>query len=149
MRTRVLSSLLFLVASACSRDAGIDAFERVRLGMSPRDVRARFAEAGQGTWQTSLGSNASDDTVLEWASSSPTSSALHAKFEFHRGMLVAVRANLRDTLLGSRLEVSPHTVATQVPSRGGTDVTILARDCPTHHSEAESIAAGRPKSARN
>jgi hypothetical protein len=149
MRTRVLSSLLFLVAAACSRDTGIDAFERVRLGMSPRDVRARFAEAGQGTWQTSLGSNATDDTVLEWASSSPTSSALRAKFEFHRGMLVAVRANLREALLRSRLEVSPHTVAVQVPSGGGTDVTILARDCPTHHSEAESIAARHANSSGN
>jgi hypothetical protein len=28
----------------------------------------------------------------------------------------------------------------RAPEAGGTEVTILARDCPTHHDEAEALA---------
>ena len=113
--------------------------------MSPRDVRDRFDGGGQGAWQTKVGggAGASDDTVLEWSAAQDqgASRATHARFEFHLGMLVAVRAHLRETAASQRVDVTPKTVTVRTPQGGGTEVTLLARDCPTHHEEAESLVA--------
>jgi len=115
----------------------------VRLGMSPRDVRDRFDGGGAGSWQTKVGggAGATDDTVLEWSAVGDATRATTARFEFHLGMLVAVRAHLRQPAGPERVDLTPKTVALRAPGGGGTDVTILARDCPTHHEEAESLAA--------
>jgi hypothetical protein len=40
-----------------------------------------------------------------------------------------------------RVDLTPKTVTVRSPEAGGTEVTILARDCPTHHEEAEALAA--------
>jgi hypothetical protein len=106
-------------------------------------VRDRFDGGGEGTWQTKVGggAGASDDTVLEWNAGSDRSRATHARFEFHLGMLVAVRAHLRDGIGAMRVDLTPKTVTVRSPEAGGTEVTILARDCPTHHEEAEALAA--------
>ena len=52
------------VFGACDRSGSSDAVPGVRLGMSPRDVRERFAGGG-GVWQTQVGggAGASDDTI--------------------------------------------------------------------------------------
>jgi hypothetical protein len=118
--------------------------------MSPRDVRERFVGGGSGSWQTKVGGGAgvSDDTVVEWTANGETGAATHARFEFHLGMLVAVRAHVRDVVAAERIDVSPGTVTVRTPGApptGGTDVTILARDCPTHREEAESFASRRPR----
>lgn len=113
--------------------------------MAPRDVRDRFDGGGEGSWQTKVGggAGASDDTVVEWNATGERSRVAHARFEFHLGMLVAVRAHLRegDVKGEARVEATPKTVTVVTPSADGTDVTLLARDCPTHHEEAESLAA--------
>ena len=111
--------------------------------MAPRDVRDRFDGGGEGVWQTKVGggAGASDDTVLEWNASGATTRATRARFEFHLGMLVAVRAHLREPIETSKVDLTPKTVTVRAPEGGGTDVTILARDCPTHHDEAEALAA--------
>jgi hypothetical protein len=111
--------------------------------MAPRDVRDRFDGGGEGTWQTKVGGGvgASDDTVLEWNAGGDRSRATHARFEFHLGMLVAVRAHLREGIGAMRVDLTPKTVTVRSPEAGGTEVTILARDCPTHHDEAEALAA--------
>ena len=138
---------LGLALAGCARDGAADLLPGVRLGMSPRDVRDRFDGGGEGAWQTKVGGGpgASDDTVLEWSASAPTSRATHARFEFHLGMLVAIRAHLREvSVRRSTVDLTPKTVSLQSagpPEAGGTDVTILARDCPTHHDEAESLAS--------
>lgn len=135
---------LGLVLAGCARDGGADLLPGVRLGMSPRDVRDRFDGGGEGAWQTKVGPGASDDTVLEWSTSAPTSRATHARFEFHLGMLVAIRAHLREASVSRpTVDLSPKTVSLQSagPPGAGTDVTILARDCPSHHDEAESLAS--------
>lgn len=117
----------------------------VRLGMSPRDVRDRFAPGTDGSWQTQIAKNPGEDTVLAWkahhAASAPIS---EARFEFHLGMLVAVRAHLRTSQASSRAAttVTPKTVTVRAPhDEGGTTLTILARDCPTHHEEAEAAVS--------
>ena len=136
--------LFAVLAGACARTEA-EPLPNVRLGMSPRDVRDRFAAGEQGSWQTNLGAG-SDDTSLDWSSS--TARVDHARFEFHLGMLVAIRAHLREPSSAERIDATSKTVTLRRPSQAGeagTDVTVLARDCPTHHDEAESLArrAGR------
>jgi hypothetical protein len=130
---------------ACRHDAASEMLPGVRLGMAPRDVRDRFEGGAQGAWQTKVGggAGASDDTVVEWTANGDSSRVSHARFEFHLGMLVGVRAHLRDGGVPpeGRIEATPKTVTMLAPAGGGTDVTMLARDCPTHHEEAESLAA--------
>jgi hypothetical protein len=135
--------VLLLALAACRREAPNELVPGVRLGMAPRDVRDRFDGGGEGVWQTKVGggAGASDDTVLEWTASGDRTRATHARFEFHLGMLVAVRAHLRDPISASKVDLTPKTVAVRAPEAGGTEVTILARDCPTHHEEAEALAA--------
>jgi hypothetical protein len=138
---RIVHTLaLAFVLAACGRDGASDAIPGVRLGMSPRDVRDRFDGGGEGAWQTKIGGGvgASDDTVLEWSAAHDTT---HARFEFHLGMLVAVRAHLREGVPSERVDLTPKTVTVRTPQAGGTELTILARDCPTHHEEAESLAS--------
>jgi hypothetical protein len=139
----VLALALAPAAVACEREAPNAVLPGVRLGMSPRDVRDRFDGGGAGTWQTKVGggAGASDDTILEWSATGDRSRATHARFEFHLGMLVAVRAHLREAIGASRVDLTPKTVTVRAPEAGGTEVTILARDCPTHHDEAEALAA--------
>jgi hypothetical protein len=122
--------------AACGREPP-DALPNVKLGMSPRDVRDRFAVGEQGAWQTSFPERAGDDTVLDWSSGSGAYD--RARFEFHLGMLVAVRAHTR-TASDERVDVTAKTVTARRPApEGGTDLTVLARDCPTHHDEAELL----------
>jgi len=109
----------------------------VKLGMAPRDVRERFVPGAEGSWQTTVGS-AADDTAIEWVGK-PGSRVEKATFEFHLGMLVAVR----ETTKGAGAEhvsATPKTVTLTRPNGAQTEVTILSRDCPTHHVEAENLA---------
>ncbi len=115
----------------------------VRLGMAPRDVRDRFQPGGAadpGSWQTALG--AGDDTVLEWTAKDPRSTIAQARFEFHLGMLVAIRARTNEGRAGESITSTARTVTELAPSsEGGTRVVVLARDCPTHREEAERLAS--------
>jgi hypothetical protein len=138
----LVSSLALILGAGCTRDAADakDAVPNVRLGMAPRDVRERFQPGGEGTWQTALG--VGDDTVLEWTSRDAKSSVVQARFEFHLGMLVAIRARLYDSSTAENVSLTTKTVTVRAPAReGGTSVTVLARDCPTHKSEADAFAA--------
>ncbi len=138
-----VASVASVASVGCHRATASETLPGVRLGMAPRDVRDRFDGGGEGSWQTKVGggAGASDDTVVEWNATGDHSRVAHARFEFHLGMLVAVRAHLRDVKGEARVEATPKTVTLVAPSAGGTDVTLLARDCPTHHDEAESLAA--------
>lgn len=151
-----LSLVLFLVAAvfcnttACGREDAPEVIPGVRLGMTPRDVRDRFEGGAEGTWQTRVGAGAgaSDDTIVEWTASTEKSRATTVRFEFHLGMLVAIRAHLRDAVTAPRVDTTLKTVTVRQPSPAGTpgsDVVVLSRDCPTHHEEAESLAAKAPR----
>lgn len=127
-----------LGAGGCSREEK-EAVPNVRLGMAPRDVRERFQPSAAGSWQTALGSG--DDTVLEWTSRDASSYVSQARFEFHLGMLVAIRARLNEKAEREEVSTTPKTVTSRAPAgEGGTHVTVLARDCPTHKDEAEALA---------
>jgi hypothetical protein len=130
--------VLSLVTGCASSDA--EAVPHVRLGMAPRDVRERFEPGTEGTWQTALGSG--DDTVLEWAARDAKAPIAQARFEFHLGMLVAIRAHAAEASARENVSTTKKTVTLRAPApEGGTNVTVLARDCPTHHDEAERYAA--------
>ena len=150
MRSRLVLALALVAsmlgATGCDREPANEAVPGVRLGMAPRDVRDRFEGAADGGWLTSVGTGtgARDDTVLEWRATGEKSRATQARFEFHLGMLVAIRAHLRESIASQRIDLTAKTVTVRTPAAGGTDVTILARDCPTHHAEAESLAAKAP-----
>ncbi len=140
----VLSALFGLCLSlsllvGCTRGESSEALPNVRLGMAPRDVRARFAPEGEGSWQTAVGTG--DDTVLEWTARDPNAPIAHARFEFHLGMLVAIRARTNEPTSKETIALTPKTVTVRAPAgEGGTTVTVLARDCPTHKDEAEAFA---------
>ncbi|MBS2011572.1 MAG: hypothetical protein JST00_01565 [Deltaproteobacteria bacterium] len=156
LRARILAIAFALGAAgsiagpiACGRVEGSEVLPSIKLGMAPRDIRDRFEPSAQGSWQTKIGSAPGDDTVLEWVARDPSSSRVTtAKFEFHLGMLVAVRAHLREGTPAESIEVTPKTVTSRAPAAsGGSDLTILARDCPTHREEAEAVASrSKPRS---
>ena len=141
---RVLYVVFFALALfACERSEP-DAIPNVRLGMTPRDVRDRFDPSSTGAWQTSVGTG--DDTVLEWTSRGakiPESPKVaRVRFEFHLGMLVAIRARTTENEGAERVSATPKTVTVRRPDpEGGTSIVVLARDCPTHKDEAESLAS--------
>ena len=149
----VIMTACMTFCASCHGEPASETLPGVRLGMAPRDVRDRFEGGGDGAWQTLIGSGsrggggggagASDDTVVEWTASTDHSRVTHARFEFHLGMLVGVRAHLREPAVKNepRTEATPKTVTVLVPAGGGTDITMLARDCPTHRDEAESLVA--------
>jgi hypothetical protein len=83
-----------------------------------------------------------DDTVLEWTSTTSAGAFTQARFEFHLGMLVAIRARATQGGRRENVHATAKTVtAWSVNSSGTYDVAVLSRDCPTHHDEAESLAA--------
>lgn len=146
MRLPALVLALALAASGCSRPEEPSPLPSVRLGMSPRDVRERFEGGGEGTWQTSVGKKAGEDTVVEWAARDRgTARVSAARFEFHLGMLVAVRAQLNEAVPDERISATAKTVVVRSPSASGvgagSELVILARDCPTHRDEAERAAS--------
>lgn len=122
----------------------------VYLGMTPREVRDRFvAPAPNGRWRTSSGDG---DLVLDWFPENtpgPTSapSASPARFEFHAGLLVAARLDVLATdpdAIGSPLVVSTATVlARRGSGNGRVEVTLLARECPTHAAEVRRLLGSR------
>lgn len=139
-------------STGCARTDGAEALPAIKLGMSPRDVRARFETATQGSWTTKIGSSPGDDTILEWVAADPASAKITtAKFEFHLGMLVAIRAHLREPVAAEVVDLTAKTVTSRAPSAAsgsGSDLVVLARDCPTHRDEAEAVASrsGKPRS---
>jgi hypothetical protein len=139
MRWKTLVAVALVTACGSGDAEGVP---HVRLGMAPRDVRERFAPGGEGTWQTALG--AGDDTAIEWTARDVSSSISisRARFEFHLGMLVAIRAHSAEKSSREKVSTTRKTVTLRAPApEGGTSVTVLARDCPTHRDEAERYAA--------
>lgn len=127
---------------ACTRIEP-DAIPNVKLGMAPGDVRERFEPGGPGAWQTSV-SKIVGDTAIEWHATDGTAKVKEARFEFHNGMLVAVRATTNEAPPSSeKITTTPGSVTVRraAPANGVTEIAVLARDCPTHKEEATALAA--------
>ena len=96
-----------------------------------------------------------DDFAIAWEPSKSPAPAdpLEAKFEFHMGILVAVRAKVPPAVAVAqgpayvvtkagvlrRLETRPTNESPGPSPTPYTYIDILARDCPTHHAEAEGF----------
>lgn len=108
----------------------------LRLGMTPDDVRARFASTA---FRTELG----EDVALI-ADGPLTPEVPTARFEFHEGQLVAVRlrvASEAPAASGPDRELSPQIVLARThEADGSTSVVLLSRTCPTHREEAMHLA---------
>lgn len=127
------------LASACGT-AEAEPVPHVKLGMAPRDVRDRFQPGVPGAWHTAVGIG--EDTALEWkANAPPPSGFVDARFEFHLGMLVAIRAHAA----GPSREGVSSTAKTVTARAADGSVTVLSRDCPTHKEEAERLASRAPR----
>lgn len=113
---------------------------RIRLGMTPADVRATFAvpTAEGSRWRV----DSSGETALEWRGGNRS-----FRFEFHNAQLMAVRAVVesRDpSTHGRALEVSTAAVLRRVVREDGrVELTLVARDCPSHAEEARRLMSSR------
>lgn len=145
IRALLLAIALFAASAACTR-LEADAIPNVKLGMAPGDVRDRFEPGGPGTWHSAVG-KAADDTALEWKATDGSAKVKEARFEFHLGMLVAVRATTNEPApSGEKITATPASVTVRrAAPLGGSEVAVLARDCPTHKDEAAALAAKAPR----
>jgi len=116
------------------------------LGMTPADVRQRFAPPTAGRWVASTGATRPGETELAWEVQG-VGGEPSVRFEFHSAQLVAVRAVLAASdpdALGGALVVSPAAVVSRRGrSDGRVEVTLLARDCPIHAAEVRRLIASR------
>lgn len=118
------------------------AFHGVRLGMSAADVRSRFDV--RGTFE------ARPEGPTGWALSFRANDGVapipEATFEFHEGLLVALRAKVRSeglSGLSPGLTATAGTVRRIAPSDSGLfEVILLARTCPDHAAEVQRLLSG-------
>lgn len=147
-RWLIRAGLLFLLAAIAiglviAKKRSTSAFGNlhgVRLGMTVRDLRARFDTAGAGQWESVV----ADDMVLRWKPATDARGGpLGAQFEFHMGILMAIRADLAlgdAAANGPPFELSESTVVVREPTPAGpVHLTVIARSCPTHAKEAERL----------
>jgi len=136
--------LVGAVVRARNNGSGFSELAGVRLGMTVRDVRARFDALGRGEWE----SRVDKDVILTWKPTEATRGGpLAATFEFHLGILMAIRAELPPgdrTAIGAPFELSDSTVVVRetLPS-GAVKLTAIARSCPLHADESARVVQSR------
>jgi len=128
------------------RLARLDELHGARLGMTPADVRSHFDEGPRGHWREAPGCGG---IGLEWAPDAHTKGAVQwARFEFHEGMLMAVRmraAAADPSVGGEPLEASSAVVVARQSMPGAAvAVALLARGCPEHQAEIDQLLGGGP-----
>lgn len=135
------------VLAGCGNGDGGTSFHGAKLGMAPRDVRDRFDLAPLGAFKVTT---PGDELILEWAPSHAGEGTVEsARFEFHAGMLVFVRAKLsrRDPeAAGAALFTTKTAVVGRLgraPAEG-VSYTLIARDCPTHREEEKQLLLQAP-----
>jgi hypothetical protein len=130
-----------------ARRTGGDAVDirGVRLGLSLSDTRTRFQTPDAGVWSL----QSSPEPVLEWSSGQGEASPVRrATFEFHNGMLMAIRLQVAATnpeAAGPELEVGATRVLHRQRQEGLATVTVLSRTCPTHAAEVRALLSGAPR----
>lgn len=136
-------ALTALVSSILSGSEAPGSLRGARLGMTPDQVRDRFAGGGDASWRTEI--VGPDLTLIRGASGSLDR---ETRFEFHAGMLVAIRADLpadAPEARGEALEISPASlVARSSGEDGRVLLRVLARDCPTHAEEVSRVLSDAP-----
>jgi hypothetical protein len=131
---------LWRLGDAVREDQSIATFHGVRLGMTPSDVRARYALAGDFRASTTEGG----EYLLDFSPTAPAEASVRsARFEFHLGLLVAVRAELTPEDPWASTEgvaVTESAVReTTMQSADRVHVNLIARNCPTHADEVRRL----------
>lgn len=136
-----LFALGALVSSLLSGSEAPGSLRGARLGMTPAQVRDRFAGGEPASWETEI--DGADLTLIRGPSESMDRST---RFEFHGGMLVAIRADLPEDApeaRGEAVEISAASVVVRDPAPGGrVHLRVIARDCPTHAPEVSRVLSG-------
>ena len=134
----VAGFLLLAVHAGCGQSAP-DKLFGIRLGMTAIDIRSRFDHATEGTWESQAG----DLFLLTWSASSNELPVRGARFELHRGVLVAATFSVRkgDSNLPERkIQLSSGSVLSRGSSNGPwVDLRWIARDCPLHTEEIRDL----------
>ena len=116
-----------------------------RLGLTAAQLRDDFQLAGE--W--ALATDEVGALTLTWAPSSveEADAPSSAIFEFHEGLLVAMRFRVpsgASIASGDPLVVVPDAVLHREPLLGGeVEVTVIARNCPTHAEEVSRLLTER------
>jgi len=141
----VSAALAAIFALGGCRGQGVEnaTFYGARLGMTMRDVRSAFTPPSPGTWTA-----VQDATVprLDWASSvpSPPAPVASARFEFHNGMLVAIRAPLAAEdvhAAGPPVQTTSATVVARDKDGARVSYRWISRECPAHKDEVAKLLA--------
>lgn len=141
----VLSSLLALGTLLISWRSSPEppSIRGVRLGMTADQIRARFDRGTSAAWRTEV--SGTDLTLIR----APAGDLdRETRFEIHDGMLVAIRLDVPDDrpeASGEPLATTPASLTARTRSEPGrTQISVLARDCPTHAQEVARIL-GEPR----
>ena len=136
----LLLSVGLVVAASMADPPMLGPIRGVRLGHAPAQVRERFASEIPGHFR---GAATGEDFALSWTPAQPASSEIaSAELEFHTGMLVAMRLDLRGAApeaVGAPLEVTDGSVLSRERGARFTRVTWLSRSCPTHEEEVREL----------
>lgn len=136
-----IAGLMWTLASWSSTT--VPSVRGVRLGMTPDQVRDRFEGGATASWRTEI---AGLDLFLIRAPGG--SLDRDTRFEFHNGMLVAMRLDLpadAPEASGEPLAISPGSVTARTPEPADrVRLIVLARDCPTHADEVSRILSDSP-----
>jgi hypothetical protein len=113
----------------------------VALGMSAREVESRFRPGARGSFRRE---GDGFDLRLHWSAAPPTSESPSAvDFEFHGGLLMAIRARLppgHPLAAGPPLRVLDAEVEHRtVTADGAVEWEVLVRDCDAHAAEVERL----------
>lgn len=133
------------------RSENLSEFHGARLGMSASELRRGFAYAG--TFTVHSDSDADGELAVEWAPAAGEQGAVpvsFVRFEFHQGLLVAIRADSLDPGEITLAQTEPFVAndaavlhrSVRLHSSDSTAhvrITILSRDCPTHAEEVRRL----------
>ena len=122
----------------------------VHLGMTADQVRTHFAHSDiadgpVGTWDSETLSGGL--VAMRWrrpaenidVSGEETPDSV--VFELHRGLVVAIRASFPGAITDRSVVASDVVRHTVRRTSGGSDVVVIARNCPLHRAEAERLIA--------
>lgn len=141
---------LLVVQQGSGRTAAHDlrglSIHGVWLGLTALQVQRRFEDAPYGEFSELKG--CSSPTLLWQRRDEGKTTIRSARFEFHDGMLVAMRMRLAATdplSRGPRLETSTGSLLGRATTADrDTALVWLVRDCDSHAEEAaELLASGR------
>jgi hypothetical protein len=127
--------VVLLVWTERPRADSSEGYYGVRLGMSPRQVRANFSDAELGSWRKE---EAKDYELAHWERGTrDASSPMTANFVFYDGQLTAIQLKLGSAALlaqGTRSESTDFTELSRAMTANGVVLSVTLRCCALNES---------------